>query len=211
MRPPRLRLPLAAALLSLLCLHAASAFAADAALLDAGRRAEPAVIDTLKEMVVLESGSANTAGLAKMADYTERRLAALGARTERLKATRGPGATIVKGSFAGTGTKRILLIAHMDTVYPADTLATQPIHQDGNKLYGPGIADDKGGIAVVLHALRILGDAGWRDYAVLTVLFNADEEIGSIGSGELIATLADEHDVVLSCEPTAAKVVACPP
>src|SRR5207248_10366007 len=75
MRPPRLRLPLAAALLSLLCLHAASAFAADAALLDAGRRAEPAVIDTLKEMVVLESGSANTAGLAKMADYTERRLA----------------------------------------------------------------------------------------------------------------------------------------
>ncbi|MFL6662217.1 MAG: glutamate carboxypeptidase, partial [Rhizobacter sp.] len=152
--------------------------------------------------------SANTAGLAKMADYTERRLAALGARTERLKGTRGPGATIVKGSFAGTGTKRILLIAHMDTVYPADTLATQPIRQDGNKLYGPGIADDKGGIAVILHALRILGDAGWRDYAVLTVLFNADEEIGSIGSGELIATLADEHDVVLSCEPTAAKVVA---
>src|SRR2546426_1138909 len=173
----------------------------------AGQAAQPAVIDTLKEMVTIESGSANAEGLAKMADYTEKRLHALGAKTERIKATRGPG-TLVKGSFAGSGRARILLIAHMDTVYPANTLATQPIKLDGNKLYGPGIADDKGGIAVILHSLKILGDAGWRDYARLTVLFNPDEEVGSVGSGELIATLADEHGVVLSFEPTASKAVA---
>jgi len=185
----------------------ASQAAPDAKLLAAGQAAQPAVIDTLKEMVTIESGSANAEGLAKMADYTEKRLHALGAKTERIKATRGPG-TLVKGSFAGSGRARILLIAHMDTVYPANTLATQPIKLDGNKLYGPGIADDKGGIAVILHSLKILGDAGWRDYARLTVLFNPDEEVGSVGSGELIATLADEHDVVLSFEPTASKAVA---
>ncbi|EHP37409.1 glutamate carboxypeptidase, partial [Cupriavidus basilensis OR16] len=49
--------------------------------------------------------------------------------------------------------------------------------------------------------------AGWKDYAELTVLFNPDEEVGSIGSGETIARLADQHDVVLSFEPTTAKAV----
>jgi glutamate carboxypeptidase len=93
-------------------------------------------------------------------------------------------------------------------VYGKGILATEPYRQDGNKLYGPGIADDKGGIAVILHSLAILRDAGWKDHARLTVLFNPDEEIGSIGSGETIAALGDAHDVVLSYEPTAAKAVA---
>ena len=173
----------------------------------AAQAAQPAVIASLKDMVAIESGSANAAGLAQMADYVERRLRALGANTERIAATR-PQGTMVRGSFTGTGTKKLMLIAHMDTVYPAGTLATQPYRQDGNKLYGPGIADDKGGIAVILHALAILKDAGWRDYAQLTVLFNHDEEVGSTGSGETIARLAEQHDAVFSCEPTSAKAVA---
>ena len=181
--------------------------APDAALLDAARKAQPTVVESLKDMVMIESGSANAEGLAKMADYTERRLKELGAQTERIKATRGPG-TLVKGTFSGTGTRKIMLIAHMDTVYPPNTLTTQPYKLDGNKLYGPGIADDKGGIAVILHSLQILKEAGWRNYARVTVLFNPDEEVGSVGSGELIATLAAEHDFVFSCEPTGAKVVA---
>ena len=88
------------------------------------------------------------------------------------------------------------------------TLASEPYRQDGNKLYGPGIADDKGGIAVILHSLAILKDAGWRDYAQLTVLFNHDEEVGSTTSGETIAQLADQHDYVFSGETTTAKAVA---
>jgi glutamate carboxypeptidase len=196
------------ALLAASLLSAGTAFAApDAKLFGAAQQQQPAVIESLKEMVSIESGSGTPDGLAKMADYTEKRLRALGAKTERLKASRGSN-PIVKGVFTGTGKARLMLIAHMDTVYPAGTLATQPIRLDGNKLYGPGIADDKGGIAVVLHSLKILQDAGWRNYAQLTVLFNADEEIGSTGSGETIATLADEHEVVLSFEPTAAKDVA---
>ncbi|MET0335534.1 MAG: glutamate carboxypeptidase [Rhizobacter sp.] len=190
-----------------LCLPLAAHAAADAKLLAASQKAEPAVIETLKDLVLIESGSANVGGIAKIADYCEKRLAALGARTERIKATRGHG-TIVKGTFTGSGSKRILLIAHMDTVYPANTLATQPYKRDGNKLYGPGIADDKGGIAVILHSLQLLKDAGWRDHAQVTVLFNPDEEAGSLGSSELIATLGEQHDVVLSFEPTAAKAVA---
>lgn len=195
-------LPTVALLVAAGVAHAAP----DAKLLAAARAAEPAVIDSLKAMVAIESGSANQGGVDRMADYVAGRLQALGAKVERLAPSNGKGA-IVKGSFSGSGKKRLMMIAHMDTVYPEGILATQPWKQDGNKLYGPGIADDKGGIAVVLHTLALLKDAGWRDHAQLTVLFNADEEVGSVGSGETIAQLADQHDVVLSYEPTAAKAV----
>lgn len=170
-------------------------------LLQAARQAEPAVIESLKDMVMIESGSSDAAGLTKMADYAEARLKALGASTERRRGSTGPG-SIVIGTFSGSGSKRLMLMAHMDTVYPAGTLASQPYKVEGRRIYGPGIADDKGGIAVILHALQLLKDAGWRDYGKVTVLFNADEEIGSVGSGEMIAALGAEHDYVLSAEPT---------
>src|SRR3954463_1863885 len=203
----RMKQPLLLGLLSLAC--TAPSFAApDEKLKAAAEAAQPALIETLHEMVLIESGSGDAEGLAKMAAFTEARLKALGARTERRKTTRGAGADMVIGTFEGTGSKKLMLIGHMDTVYQKGTLATQPWRVDGNRIYGPGIADDKGGLAVILHALKILNDAGWRDYAKLTVLFNPDEEVGSIGSGEIIAELADQHDVVLSCEPTAAAPAA---
>ncbi|WP_019451400.1 M20/M25/M40 family metallo-hydrolase [Cupriavidus sp. BIS7] len=186
---------------------AATAASPDAALLGAAQSAQPAVVQSLKDMVSIESGSANAEGLARMADYTAKRLQAIGAKVERIAPAKGHG-PIVKATLTGTGKRKIMLIAHMDTVYPAGILKTQPIREDGNRLYGPGIADDKGGIAVILHSLEILKAQGWKDYAQLTVLFNADEEIGSDGSGETISSLADQHDVVLSCEPNVAKAVA---
>ncbi len=182
--------------------------APDARLKAAAEQAQPAVIDSLREMVLIESGSADVQGLARMAAFTEGRLKALGFKTERRKASAGAGADIVIGTLQGTGQRRIMLQAHMDTVYQPGILATQPYKVDGGRIYGPGIADDKGGIAVILHSLAILAGAGWKDYATLTVMFNPDEEVGSIGSGETIAALADQHDVVLSFEPTAAKAVA---
>ena len=200
--------PLSIALLGIAFASTTTLAAPDEKLRAAAEQAQPAVIDTLREMVMIESGSSDVAGLASMAELTEARLKALGAKTERRKTTRGAGADMVIGTFEGTGTRKLMLIAHMDTVYEHGILATQPYRVDGNRIYGPGIADDKGGIAVILHSLKILNDAGWRDYAKLTVSFNPDEEVGSIGSGEIIAELADQHDVVLSCEPTAAAPVA---
>jgi glutamate carboxypeptidase len=176
--------------------------AADDKLRAAAEQAKPALIETLHDMVSIESGSSDVAGVKKMADFAEARLKALDATTERRPVARGPGGDIVLGSFEGTGSRKLMLIAHMDTVYQHGILDTEPYKVDGNRIYGPGIADDKGGVAVVLHALQILKDAGWADYAKLTVLFNPDEEIGSIGSRDLIAELADQHDVVLSCEPS---------
>ena len=192
-----------------LCAAAATAApaASDARLLAAANAAQPELIATLKSLVMIETGSADAAGLAQMASLLDTRLKALGFKTERRKASAGVSADIVIGTLNGSGTKKIMLQAHMDTVYQAGILQTQPYKLDGNRLYGPGIADDKGGLAVILHALKILADTGWKDYATLTVLVNPDEEVGSIGSGELISALADQHDTVLSFEPTVAKTV----
>jgi glutamate carboxypeptidase len=205
----RLTSLLALLLLSFVSGSATTALAAaDEKLKAAAEQEKAPLIETLHDMVMIESGSGDVEGLAKMADFTEARLKALGATTRRQKTTAGAGADIVIGTFEGTGTRKLMLIGHMDTVYQRGILATEPYHVDGTRIYGPGIADDKGGIAVVLHALKILKDADWRDYARLTVSFNPDEEVGSIGSGEIIAQLADQHDVVLSCEPTVASPAA---
>ncbi len=181
--------------------------APDEALLDAAKREQAAVIETLKSLVLIESGSSDAAGLAKMADQLDDRLKALGFKTERRSSKADVGADTVIGTLTGTGRQKVMLMAHMDTVYETGILQTQPYKIDGNKLYGPGIADAKGGIAVILHTLKILADAGWTDYATLTVLFNPDEETGSHGSGEIIAELAEQSNSVLSFEPTGTKSV----
>ena len=204
MSPRSKFVPVLALLAASLAAHAGP----DTKVLAAATAEQPAVIDTLKRLVLIESGSADTAGLAQMANVVDERLKALGFTTVRRKGTAGAGADLVIGTLAGTGKRKIMLQAHMDTVYQQGILQTQPWKQDGNKLYGPGIADDKGGIAVILHSLKILRDAGWSDFASLTVVFNPDEEVGSGGSGDFISATADQNDVVLSFEPTTAKAVA---
>jgi glutamate carboxypeptidase len=203
--------PTLTALAALLATTLPVTAAPDEKLLAAARAAQPAVVQSLKDMVLIDSGTMDAPGLARMADYAEGRLKALGLQVQRHKV--GGNSDVLVGTAQGSGTRKLMLIAHMDIIYWPGTLASQPLKQEGNKLYGPGIADDKGGIAMVLHALAILKDSGWRDYAQLTVLFNGDEESGSGGlstsgtpggSGEMIATLGGQHDVVLSYEPTVA-------
>jgi glutamate carboxypeptidase len=115
------------------------------------------------------------------------------------------GATSILGSavygrLQGTGTKKILLIAHMDTVYPKGMLAKQPYRIEGNRAYGLAIADDKAGVALIIHTVELLQKLGFKNYAEIGVLINADEEIGSPGSGSLLTQLGGEYDAVFSYE-----------
>ena len=107
---------------------------------------------------------------------------------------------IVRATFTGTGTKKILLLAHMDTVYPRGMLAKQPFKLESDRAWGLGIADNKHGVSLILHAIGMLRTLGFRDYGTLTVLINGDEEVSSAGSRFLITKLGTEHDAVLSFE-----------
>src|SRR5690606_12633612 len=104
-------------------------------------------------------------------------------------------------NFAGSGDKKILLLAHMDTVYLRGMIADQPFRIDGDRAYGLGISDDKQGVAVIIHTVAMLKELGFDDYGTLTVLINGDEEISSPGSRATITRMATEHDAVFSVEP----------
>ena len=166
------------------------------------------LLETLKGLVSIESGSGDREGLDKIADLIADRLRALGgavttvepnpADIYRMVDTPKQIGKMVEARFTGTGTKKILLIAHMDTVYLRGMLAQQPFRIDGNRAYGLGIADDKHGIAVILHTLAMAMD--FRDYGLITVLINADEEVSSPGSRATLTRLGGEHDAVFSCE-----------
>ena len=118
-----------------------------------------------------------------MAPLVESRLKSLGFATERHKKMAGAGADIVVGKLQGAGQKKFMLQAQMDTVYQSGILSTQGYKVDGNQIYGPGIADDKGGIAVILHSLAIPKDKGWKDFSQITVMFNPDEEVAPSARG----------------------------
>jgi glutamate carboxypeptidase len=93
----------------------------------------------------------------------------------------------------------------MDTVYHKGMAEKQPFRVEGNKAYGLAIADDKQGIAVILHTLAMLKSLNIRDYGTVTVLINGDEEISSPGSRKLLTRLGAEHDVTMSFEASRAE------
>ncbi len=182
----------------------AAAGAPDSPLLAAATAEQAATLKTLQRLVDIETGTGNAEGMATMADFLEGELRALGATVTRHKADAGVAGENIVGRIPGKGSRKLLLLAHMDTVYVKGTLAKAPFRVEGNRAYGPGIADDKGGIAVILHTLRLLKARGFDGWGELVVLFNTDEERGSFGSRALIQQLAAQADAVLSFEPTLA-------
>ncbi|MGO4314103.1 M20/M25/M40 family metallo-hydrolase, partial [Pseudomonas sp. KB_15] len=141
---------------------------------------KPALIATLKDLVSIESGSKDIEGLDRIAALIRDRLAALGGDAKlveptevyRMEDTPEKVGKMVVAQFKGTGRRNIMLIAHMDTVYLRGMLAQQPFRVDGDRAYGLGIADDKNGVAVILHTVAILQKMKFKDYGTLTVLIN---------------------------------------
>jgi glutamate carboxypeptidase len=166
-------------------------------------------LKTLETLVGIESGSRDLEGLRQLAGTVAERLRQAGMQVET-KPTRAPGfhpqlkgaelGSMVYATRKGTGAKKVLLIAHMDTVYPRGMGAKQPFRIDGDRAYGLGIADDKQGVALILHVVELLARNGFNDYAELGVLINGDEEVGSPGSGPFLTELGGVYDAVFSFE-----------
>ena len=166
------------------------------------------LIDTMKALVSIESGSKDPEGLAEIAALIADRLKALGGEVQqiepkdvyRMQDTPEKLGRVVLARFTGTGTRKIALIAHMDTVYPKGMLAQQPFRIDGDKAFGLGIADDKHGVALALTTVALLKALDFKDYGTLTVMINGDEEISSPGSRALLTEIGAEQDAVFSLE-----------
>lgn len=160
-----------------------------------------AVLDLLKQIVNIDSGTGDAAGGAKVEAVIAAALQPLGAevRTEPAEAAGLPDNLLAV--FHGTGRGRILIIAHIDTVFGPGTAAARPFSMDSGRAYGPGVGDEKAGVVNAVTALKILHDLGFRNYATITLLLDDSEERGSPGSRRLIAALAKQHDVEFNMEP----------
>jgi glutamate carboxypeptidase len=179
---------------------------ADQALLSASQSSKADFIRDLATLVNIDSGTDDASGLSRVSDILAQRLKKLGAAVEILPAPPAAG-KMVHGTFQGTGSKKIMLMVHFDTVFGKGEAARRPFMVKGSRALGPGVADAKGGAAIILHALEIARRRGFKDYKTLTVLFNSDEEKSSLGSRAMIGKLSAQQDYVLSYEPPDAERV----
>ena len=187
----------------------------DARVVRAAASQRQPLLDSLKAFVSIETGSRDHEGILQATDLLATQLRALGgqvafiepteASTYRMADSPEKIGRMVRATFTGSGTKRILLIAHIDTVYLKGMLAKQPFRIEGNRAYGLGISDDKQGVAMVLHVVAMLRELQFNEYGTLTVLVNSDEEISSPGSRSELTRAGAEHDVVLSFEASRAE------
>jgi glutamate carboxypeptidase len=156
-----------------------------------------ALIQTLVEY---ESFSADKPAVDRLADYLAGQFQALGAAVERYPNTTVGDMLLAKWNADAPG-KPITFIGHMDTVWPAGTLAERPIRIEDGRLYGPGSIDMKAGLAVMLEAIRVLRARGEFPDRPVWALATGDEEIGSRHSRELIEQVAAQSGLVLIMEP----------
>jgi glutamate carboxypeptidase len=155
----------------------------------------------LKSIVNIDSGSGDIKGGEQVEALLAERLNAAGAEVRSVPAEVSTVAPNLVAVFRGTGKAKVLIIAHIDTVFGPGTVAKRPFRIEGNRAYGPGVGDEKAGVVNAVTALEILHELGFKDYATITLLIDSSEELGSPGSTELIKTLARQSDVEFNMEP----------
>nr|BFE95710.1 M20/M25/M40 family metallo-hydrolase [Pseudomonas brassicacearum subsp. brassicacearum] len=154
----------------------------------------------LERLVNIDSGSGYVPGLTQVGDIAIDELQKLGATIE--KVPNSDGTQHILATLKGTGkAKKILLMAHMDTVFKEGSAAERPFHIKNGRAYGPGVMDDKGGIVAGIYALKVLKNLDFKNYAQITFLLDASEETGSDAATDLIKKTAKAHDVTLNLEP----------
>lgn len=137
---------------------------------------QPRTLAMLERWVDQNSGTMNLAGVDAVRRMVEREFQALGFKTQWIDMHGAGRAGHLVARHAGSRRgKRLLLIAHLDTVFEPDS-PFQRWTPEGDKAHGPGSADDKGGIAVIVAALRAMQAAGTLKHANITVFLTGDEE-----------------------------------
>jgi glutamate carboxypeptidase len=176
--------------------------------------AEP-MLEQVLAWAAVSSGSRNLGGLERMAELLADAFAALpGAlRLEHAQPVEaidagGKPVRIKHGrhlhlSVRPTAPVQLLLTGHMDTVFGADHAFQETRWLDENVLNGPGVADMKGGLAVMLAALKAVERSSGADRLGYEVVINSDEEVGSLSSASLLSTAAQGKRAALTYEPAA--------
>ncbi len=131
------------------------------------------ILGDLADWVNVDSPGGDVSAVDRMAAIIAHRLEEFGLHPELVPA--GDSGLYLHATLEGSGTARVALLGHHDTVFPAGTAVARPFSQDGSRCYGPGVADMKGGLVVGAHAARLLA-LGDRPFALLELISCPDEE-----------------------------------
>lgn len=163
------------------------------------------IVDTIRELVEIESPSDNKQAVDRIASFLATRLEALGGRTQFHRSSEFGDSLQAdfRGLSASARRKPVLLLGHYDTVYPLGTLANMPCKIQKGRMYGPGVLDMKSGVALMLYAIEALQARHGELRRPVTVFLVSDEEVGSRSSRRITESLAKKSAAVLVLEPAA--------
>ncbi len=160
---------------------------------------------TLRDLVQQESPSENRAAINAAVDLVEAIGHDLGGRVRRHKQRAFGDILELRFGPARSNRKPILLLGHLDTVWPLGTLKNMPWREEKGRYYGPGVFDMKAGVVMALAAIGILKEL--KLSRTITLLLNSDEEVGSTVSRPITEKLAAASSAVIVLEP--AQGLAC--
>jgi glutamate carboxypeptidase len=165
---------------------------------------EENMLEMLERITNINSGSLNKQGVNELASIFSEELRQLGFSLstlpgEVIEMPSCPGsdynvdvADHILASKSGSGAK-LLMMGHLDTVFPPGS-PFQEFSREGDTMYGPGVSDMKGGLVVMLYALKALNESDELGDKSITVLLNSDEEMGSLSSRKYLEEQALLHD-----------------
>lgn len=159
----------------------------------------PEMIALLKELVDIGSPTHERTVVNRLGAIVARETKKLGAEIEIVSKSDVGDQIIARW---GQGPGAILLIGHLDTVYPLGILASMPFKEKDDKIFGPGVLDMKSGLVITLTAIAALQEADQMPARPITAFYNTDEEAGSYESREIIEKLAKEAELALVHEPS---------
>ena len=161
-------------------------------------------VDALREMVNVDCGSYTPEGVNAIADLCQARFERGGWAVERRRheptGDQEQLGDLVIGRLEGGGRARVMMIGHTDTVFDPGTAAERPFRIEGDRAFGPGVTDMKGGLLTGFFAVEVLQAAGYDGFGTITYICNPDEEIGSPWSRETILDEAGRADAALVLE-----------
>jgi glutamate carboxypeptidase len=169
------------------------------ALLAGARRKQPALVDFIRQLVLAESPSHDKAAVSACVALAAAHAKSLGGRV-KLHRLKDFGDLLEARFGPKCAQRRLLLLGHLDTVWPLGTLKTMPCRVGEGRLWGPGTLDMKAGAAMAFTAIEILIEAGLLNRQIV-LLLTSDEEIGSPASRPAIERLAAECAAVYVLEP----------
>ena len=169
---------------------------------------EKAMFQFLEDLVLIQSGSHHKKGVDTVVEHIQRSFEGMAVSTEVVEQSLLGNHLVVRSNCPAASSDQILIVGHMDTVFPADT-DFNSYKEDDARCYGPGVVDMKGGLVVGIFALRALQEIGLLAEIPLVFIFNSDEEIGSRSSLELIQQEAEKSGLafVLECGGVNGEVV----